>query len=457
MELEGIMQTITKMNLPEIKTALPGPKAKEALARDARYISPSYTRSYPFVMRRGYGAMIEDLDGNIFLDFNAGVAVCALGHGHPEIAEVIARQARDFTHISGTDYYYPQQTELAEKLISITPGSFEKRVHYANSGAEAMEGALKAAVYSTNRDKFIAFRGAFHGRTYGTLSLTASRAVQRRGFGPQALDVTHVPYANPLRFPLERQSGESVGKRVTRYIEETIFKTTVAPEDCAAIIVEPVQGEGGYVVPSPDFLPELRRICDQHGIVLIVDEVQSGMGRTGKMWAVEHFNVAPDIMCMAKAIGGGLPLGVTLAREELMKWPFGAHASTFGGNPVAIAASMKTFEILEDGLLTNASELGSRLMSGFRELQKKYRCIVDVRGLGLMIGVELAHDPDTLKPWPELRNSVVVDCFKRGLIIQGAGESALRLSPPLIIDREQADFAVETIEAAIESSLNGVR
>ncbi len=446
------MHTTTKTTtLPKIKTALPGPKAKEMLARDAKYMSPSYTRSYPLVVERGYGAIIEDVDGNTFLDFNAGVAVAALGHAHPEIAEVIAQQAREFVHISGTDYYYPHQTALAEKLVQVTPGDFAKKVHYGNSGAEAMEAALKAAIYATGRDKFIAFRGAFHGRTFGTLSLTASRAAQRRGFGPQALDVTHVPYANPIRFPLERRAGESVGQRVARYIEQTIFKTTVAPEDCAAIVVEPVQGEGGYVVPSRDFLPELRRICDEHGIALIVDEVQSGMGRTGKLWAVEHFGVVPDIMCMAKAIGGGLPLGVTIAREELMRWHVGAHASTFGGNPVAIAAAMKTFEILESGVMKNAAEMGAYMMERLRELQDKHAAIAEVRGLGLMIGVEIAHDREANEPWAELRDKIVINCFHRGLVIQGAGESALRFSPPLIVDREQVDFAVDTLDNVIAS------
>lgn len=442
------MQTITKTTLPVIKTALPGPKAKEVLNRDAKYISPSYTRSYPLVVQRGYGAILEDVDGNTFLDFNAGVAVAALGHAHPEIAEVVARQAREFIHISGTDYYYPHQTALAEKLAQVTPGDFAKKVHYGNSGAEAMEGALKTAIYSTGRQKFIAFRGAFHGRTFGTLSLTASRAAQRRGFGPQVLDVTHIPYANPIRFPLERRAGESVGERVARYIEQTIFRTTVAPEDCAAIVVEPVQGEGGYVIPSPDFLPELRRICDAHGIVLIVDEVQSGMGRTGKLWAVEHFDVVPDVMCMAKAIGGGLPLGVTLAREDLMRWHVGAHASTFGGNPVAIAAALKTLEILENGVMTNAAEMGAYMMDRLRELQDKHSAIAEVRGLGLMIGVEIARDREATQPWPELRDKIVLECFTRGLVIQGAGESALRFSPPLIVDREQVDFAVDTLDAA---------
>jgi 4-aminobutyrate aminotransferase len=447
------MQTMTKTNLPDIKTALPGPVAQQMLERDARFISPSYTRSYPLVVRRGYGAMIEDVDGNVFLDFNAGVAVAALGHAHPEIAEVISRQAREITHISGTDYYYPHQTELAEKLIGVTPGDFAKKVHYGNSGAEAMEAALKAAVYSTGRQKFIAFRGAFHGRTFGTLSLTASKAAQRRGFGPQALDVTHVPYANPIRFPLERSQGESVGHRVVRYIEQTIFKTTVAPEDCAAIIVEPIQGEGGYVVPDQDFLPELRRVCDKHKIVLIADEVQSGMGRTGKLWAIEHFNAVPDIICMAKAIGGGIPLGVTLTREDLMRWHVGAHASTFGGNPVAIVAAMKTLELLENGVMQNAAEMGSYMIDRLRQMQDRHDQIIDVRGIGLMIGIEIARDRDTQEAWPELRDNIVLECFNRGLVVQGAGESSVRFSPPLIIDREQADFALDTFEAALDAPI----
>jgi 4-aminobutyrate aminotransferase len=447
------MQTLTKRNLPELKTALPGPRAQEILDRDAKFISPSYTRSYPLVARRGYGAMLEDVDGNVFLDFNAGVAVAALGHAHPEIAEVISRQAREFTHISGTDYYYPHQTELAEKLVAVTPGDFAKKVHYGNSGAEAMEAALKAAVYSTGRQKFIAFRGAFHGRTYGTLSLTASRAAQRRGFGPQVLDVTHVPYANRIRFPLERGEGESVGRRVARYIEQTVFKTTVAPEDCAAIVVEPIQGEGGYVVPDQEFFPELRRICDERGILLIVDEVQSGVGRTGKLWAIEHFGVVPDIMCMAKAIGGGIPLGVTLAREDLMRWHVGAHASTFGGNPVAIVAALKTLELLENGVMRNAEEIGSYMIDRLRRMRDRHDAIIDVRGLGLMIGVEIARGQETQEAWPELRDAIVLECFNRGLVIQGAGESSVRFSPPLIIDREQADFALDTFEAALEHSL----
>jgi 4-aminobutyrate aminotransferase len=447
------MKTMTKRHLPEIKTALPGPVARQMLDRDARFISPSYTRSYPLVVARGYEALLEDVDGNVFLDFNAGVAVAALGHAHPEIAEVIYKQAQEFTHISGTDYYYPHQTALAEKLVEITPGDFDKKVHYGNSGAEAMEAALKAAIYSTGRQKFIAFRGAFHGRTFGTLSLTASKATQRRGFGAQTLDVTHIPYANPIRFPLERQPDESIGRRVVRYLEQTIFKTTVPPEDCAAIIVEPIQGEGGYVVPDADFLPELRRVCDQQGILLVVDEVQSGVGRTGKMWAIEHTGVVPDMICMAKAIGGGIPLGVLVAREDLMRWHVGAHASTFGGNPVAIVAALKTIELLENGVMQNAGEIGEHLMNRLRQLQQKREMITDVRGRGLMIGLEIARDAASTEPWPELRDHVVVECFNRGLVIQGAGESAIRFSPPLIIDREQADFAVQVLDEAIGAAL----
>ena len=444
------MKTLTKSLLPEIKTSLPGPKSQEILDLDAKYVSPSYTRSYPLVMKRGYGALIEDMDGNTFLDFNGGVAVSALGHGHPDIAEVIAEQAREFTHISGTDYYYPHLTQLAEKLNDITPGDFTKRLHFCNSGAEAIEGALKTAVYATGRHKFIAFRGAFHGRTFGALSLTASKATQRRGFGPQMLDVTHVPYANPLRCPLALRDGESVGKRVVRYIEETIFKTTVPADDCAAIIVEAVQGEGGYVVPTADFLPEIRRLCDEHGIVMIVDEVQAGCGRTGKMWAFEHFGVVPDVICIAKAIGGGLPLGVTLAKADLMTWHVGAHASTFGGNPVAIAASLKTIELLQGGVIDNCAEVGGYMLDRLLEMKSRHRAIVDVRGLGLMIGIEFAKDAETLEPWSELRDQIVYESFERGLILQGAGETSIRFSPPLIIDREQADFALEVFEAAVE-------
>ncbi|MEW6129797.1 MAG: acetyl ornithine aminotransferase family protein [Acidobacteriota bacterium] len=444
------MQTITKLKFPEIKTALPGPKAQEYIEKDHRLVSPSYTRAYPLVMQKGYGALIEDVDGNIFLDFNAGVGVSALGHGHPAIADAIYKQANEFNHICSADYYYPHLTELVEKLHEVVPGDFSWRAHFGNSGAEAIEGALKTAVYATGRHKFIAFRGAFHGRTFGALSLTASKYVQRKGFGPQLLDVTHVPYANPLRCPLALRDGESVGKRVVRYIEENIFTTTVPPEDCAAIVVEAVQGEGGYVVPPSDFLPELRNRCDKHGILLVLDEVQAGMGRTGKMWAFEHFNIIPDIICMAKALGGGLPLAVTFAKAHLMQWHVGAHASTFGGNPVAIAAALKTIEILQDGLIDNAATIGAYMMEKLKEIKSRHSAIVEVRGLGLMIGVEFSLNPETLEPCGQLRDKIIYECFERGLVLQGAGESSIRFSPPLIVDREQVDFALNTFEEAVK-------
>jgi 4-aminobutyrate aminotransferase len=440
--------------LPEIKTPLPGPRAQEIVARDARYVSPSYTRTYPLVVQRGRGAMIEDVDGNIFLDFNAGVAVCATGHSHPEVVAAIKRQVEEFIHISGTDYYYPHLPALAERLNRLVPGHFEKKTHFGNSGAEAVEGAIKLALYATRRPKLIGFFGAFHGRTLGALSLTASKARQRAGFGRQALDVTHIPYANCYRCPYRLTpescgAYESSGPHCARVIEDLLFKTTVPAEECAAIIVEPIQGEGGYIVPPASFLHTIRAIADRHGVLLVADEVQSGMGRTGRMFASEHFDFVPDIMAIAKGIASGLPLGATVARADLMKWTPGAHASTFGGNPVAIAASLATIELLEEGLIANAARMGEYLMEGCRELMAKHALIGDVRGRGLMIGLELVKDRVTKEPAAEARDQVEIECFKRGLIIQGCGVSTLRLSPPLVIDREQCDFALRALEAAL--------
>jgi 4-aminobutyrate aminotransferase len=439
---------------PEIKTPLPGPRAQEIVARDAQYISPSYTRTYPLVMQRGRGAMIEDVDGNIFLDFNAGVAVCATGHAHPRVVEAIKRQVDEFIHISGTDYYYPHLPALAERLNRLAPGNFEKKVHFGNSGAEAVEGAIKLAMYATRRQKLIGFFGAFHGRTLGALSLTASKARQRAGFGRQALDVTHIPYANCYRCPYNLKpetcgAYESAGPHCARVIEELLFKTTVPAEECAGIIVEPIQGEGGYIVPPAAFLQTIREIADRHGVMVIADEVQSGMGRTGKMFASEHFDFVPDIMSIAKGIASGLPLGATVARADLMKWPPGAHASTFGGNPVAISASLATIELLEESLIANAARMGEYLMDGLRDLMGKHQMIGDVRGRGLMIGIELVKDRATKEPACAERDQVEIECFHRGVIIQGCGVSTIRLSPPLVIDREQCDFALKTLDEAL--------
>lgn len=442
--------------LPQINTPLPGPKAQEIVARDGQFISPSYTRTYPLVVSRGRGAMIEDVDGNIFLDFNAGVAVCATGHSHPKVVEAIKRQVDEFIHISGTDYYYPHLPALAERLSRLAPGARGKRVHFGNSGAEAVEGAIKLAMYVTRRPKLIAFFGAFHGRTLGALSLTASKAKQRLGFGRQALDVTHIPYANCYRCPYGMKpencgANEDRGPQCARIIEELLFKTSVPAEECAAIIVEPIQGEGGYVVPPASFLRTLREIADRHGVLLIADEVQSGMGRTGRMFASEHFGLVPDIMALAKGIASGLPLGATVARGDLMRWSPGSHASTFGGNPVAIAASLATIELLEDGMIENAARMGEYLMSGLRRLQEKYEMIGDVRGKGLMIGIELVRSRETKEPAREERDRVEVECFERGLIIQGCGESTVRLSPPLMIDQAQCDFALQTLDQAFDA------
>jgi 4-aminobutyrate aminotransferase len=440
--------------LPVIKTPLPGPRAEEVIAGDAQYISPSYTRSYPLVVQRGRGAMIEDVDGNIFLDFNAGVAVCATGHSHPRVVEAIRKQIDDFLHISGTDYYYPHLPALAERLNQLVPGDFSKKTHFGNSGAEAVEGAIKLAIYATRRQKLIGFFGGFHGRTMGALSLTASKARQRAGFGRQALDVTHVPYANCYRCPYSLKpetcgAYESKGPHCARVIEDLLFKTTVPADECAAIVVEPIQGEGGYIVPPASFLQTIRRIADKYGVPVIADEVQSGMGRTGKMFASQHFDFVPDIMAIAKGIASGLPLGATVARADLMEWGPGSHASTFGGNPVAIAASLATIELLEDGLIANAAKTGEYLMDGLRELMKRHEIIGDVRGKGLMIGIELVKDRATKEPHPAALLHVEVESFRRGLIIQGAGTSTIRLSPPLVIDQEQCDFALKTLDEAL--------
>jgi 4-aminobutyrate aminotransferase len=448
------MTELETTKLPEIRTALPGPKAQMIVDRDTKFISPSYTRSYPLVMQRGRGAMIEDVDGNIFLDFNAGVAVCATGHSHPQVVAAIKQQVDEFIHISGTDYYYPHLPALAQKLSELAPGDYDKRVHFGNSGAEAVEGAIKLAMYSTRRQKLIGFFGAFHGRTMGALSLTGSKARQRSGFGRQALDVTHVPYANCYRCPYNLTpetcgAYESKGPHCARIIEDLLLKTTVPPDECAAIIVEPVQGEGGYVVPPASFLHTIRAIADKYGIKVVADEVQSGMGRTGKMFASEHFDFVPDIIAAAKGIASGLPLSAVIAKADLMNWPPGAHASTFGGNPVAIAASLTTLELLEAELLENCTAMGNYLLAGCRDLREKHELIGEVRGKGLMIGIELVKNRTTKEPAAHERDQVEVECFQRGLIIQGCGTSTIRLSPPLVIDRTQCDFALQTLDEAL--------
>jgi 4-aminobutyrate aminotransferase len=436
--------------LPHISTPLPGPEAQKILALDKQYVSPSYTRDYPLVAKRGQGAIIEDVDGNFFLDFAAGIAVVSTGHCHPDVVRVIQKQAETLIHMSGTDFYYPLLAQLAEKMARITPGTFPKKVSFGNSGAEAMEAAMKIARYHTKRHRFIAFLGSFHGRTMGALSLTASKAVQRRGFGPLIPGVVHVPYANPYRCPQGHRAPDCVCDCVcSDLIERQLFKTAVPPDEVAAIVVEPIQGEGGYVIPPPRFLDNLRRLCDKYGILLIFDEVQSGMGRTGKMWACDHVGVVPDILVSAKGIASGLPLGVTVARAELMDWGPGAHASTFGGNPVACAAALETIRLLEEKYIANAARVGEYIMGRIVDWPHKHRFVGQVRGRGLMIGIELVKSQETREPNPEARNRLIERAFELGLLVLGCGESTVRLMPPLVIDREQADCAVDTLDRCI--------
>jgi 4-aminobutyrate aminotransferase len=435
--------------LPHIKTPLPGPEAKKTLALDQQYVSPSYTRDYPLVAQRGEGMIVEDVDGNTFLDFSAGIAVVSTGHCHPDVVRAIQQQAAALIHMSGTDFYYPLLARLAEKMASISPGNSPKRVYFGNSGTEAMEAALKLARYHTRRHRFIAFLGSFHGRTFGSLSLTASKAVQRNGFGPLLSGVSHVPYPNPYRCAFgHRGSACDHEGEVIDYIGK-LLKTSVPAEEVAAIVVEPVQGEGGYVVPPKSFLARLRDIADRHGILLIFDEVQSGMGRTGKMWACDHSGISPDILITAKGIASGMPLGVTIAKASIMNWTPGAHASTFGGNPLACAAAMETIRLLEEKYIANAARMGEYALQRLAEWPSKHRIVGDVRGLGLMIGIELVKNQETREINPEARKKIIERAYELGVLLLGCGESTVRLMPPLVVERDQMDFALDVLERCI--------
>ena len=434
--------------LPSIRTALPGPRAAELIARDHAVLSPSYTRDYPLVVESASGAMVTDVDGNRFLDMNAGIAVVATGHCHPRVVAAIQAQAAKLIHMSGTDFYYENMVQLAEKLAALAPGDSPRRVFFGNSGAEAMEAAMKLAKYKTGRDKFIAFFGAFHGRTQGALALTGSKTVQRQGFGPLVPGVTHIPYANCYRCAYGKQV-ETCKVECVRVLEEQLFKTILPAEEVAAIVVEPVQGEGGYVVPPRKFFDELTAVARRHGILLIADEVQCGMGRTGRVFASEHFGFDPDILATAKGIASGLPLSATIARADLMTWPPGAHASTFGGNPVAIAASLVTIELLEEELLANAVRVGEQMLERLRTWPGRFSRVGDVRGMGLMIGIEFVKDQATRERDPEVRNALVQRMFQKGVLVLGAGPNSLRLCPPLVLNAEQAAFALDALESAL--------
>src|SRR5436190_9994242 len=452
--MAGTLEQV-RSDLPVLTGPLPGPRARAIIGRDTRVASPSYTRSYPLVAESGEGSIIEDVDGNRFLDFNAGIAVVATGHCHPKVVEAIQKQAARLIHMSGTDFYYEELVTLAEKLSAIAPGGVARKIAFGNSGAEAMEGAIKMARYSTGRDKFIAFLGAFHGRTMGSLSLTASKAVQRRGFSPLLGGVTHIPYAYCYRCAYGK-TPDSCAVECAKVIEDQLVKTILPADEVAAIVLEPVQGEGGYIVPPQKFFDELARIAKRFGMLLVFDEVQSGMGRTGKMWAAEHFNASPDILAVAKGIASGLPLGATIARAELMNWPPGAHASTFGGIPVACAGGLVTVDLLEQELLANAARVGAYMMDRLRDWPARFPIVGDVRGLGLMIGIELVRDQQTRERAPAARNRVLELAFERGLLVLGAGENSIRLAPPLTISRDQAAFAVDVLEECLKIAIQEV-
>ena len=435
-------------------TELTGPEAKKVLDKDQKFVSQSYTRVYPLVVKRARGAVVEDVDSNRFLDFTSGIAVCNTGHCHPRIVEAIHRQAEQFIHMSGTDFYYDAQSTLAQKLGEITPGPKEKRVFFGNSGAEAIEAALKLARYHTKRPRVLAFLGAFHGRTMGALSLTASKVIHERGFSPLVPGITHIPYAYCFRCPYHLQYSKCEIACV-EWIREDLFKRSIPPEEVAAIFVEPIQGEGGYIVPPPEFHQRLYELAKEFGILFVVDEVQTGMGRTGKMMAIEHWGVVPDIIALAKGIASGMPLGATVSQTEVMDWVPGSHASTFGGNPISCQAALTTIELLEKGLIKNAAKIGNYILEKLMDLQKQFSLIGEVRGKGLMIGIELIQDRATRKKAIEERNTVIQSCFEKGLLILGCGENVIRLVPPLIIAQNEADTALTILEEALKKVEKG--
>ena len=426
---------------------IPGPKAKGYIVRDDEVISPSYTRFYPFVMDHGQGSFAWDVDGNRYVDFCAGVAVTATGHCHPEVVRAIQEQAAKFIHMAGTDFYYGVQIELAEKLISIVPGSQAKRLFFTNSGTEAIEAAIKLARYYTRRPRMIAFLGSFHGRTMGALSLTASKVVHKKGFGPLVPGVTHVPYGYCYRcsYNLEYPACDVA---CVKFIEE-LFEKALHPEEVAAIFVEPIEGEGGYVVPPPLFHVRLRELADRYGILLVDDEIQTGVGRTGKWFAIEHWGVVPDIIAISKGIASGMPIGAMVARKELMTWPPGAHGNTFGGNPICCAAALATIKLIEGGLMENAAKMGQYMLDRAKAMEADHPTIGDVRGKGLMIGIELVEDKESKKPARALRDELLHRAFKKGLLILGCGASTIRLMPALTIDRQTVDEGLAIFEEAL--------
>ena len=437
-------------NYPKIVVTPPGPKARELVKKDEQLISPSYGRFYPLVVESGKGCIVKDVDGNEFIDFNSGLVCMNVGHNHPKVVSAIKNQCDRFLHYSNTDFYYREVIELAERLAQITPGSPDKKVYFGNSGAEAVEGAIKIAKWHSRRQLFIGFISAFHGRTIGALSFTASKLTQKRYFFPLMPGVTHVPYPYCYRCPF-KLSYPSCHYWCVDFIDEYVLQKYVPPEDTAAILVEPIQGEGGYVVPPPEYFQRLKKITDKYGMLFIVDEVQAGVGRTGKWWAIEHWGVEPDIVCSAKGLASGMPLGATIAKSKVMDWVPGSHASTFGGNPLScVAASAVIDAIQEEKLLDNATKQGAYIMKRFGELKDKSEIIGDVRGKGLMIGVEIVENKDSKKPAPQKASEIMMRSWKRGVNVITCGASTIRIAPPLIITRELVDSALNILETSIK-------
>lgn len=427
---------------------LPGPRARKWIERDHAVISPSYPRGYPFVMDHGRGVEVWDVDGNRFLDFSAGIAVVSTGHSHPKVVKAIQEQAEKFIHIS-SDFYHQKWIELAEKINEIAPFEEDAVSFMTNSGTESIEAAIKLARYTTKRTEFIGFLGGFHGRTMGAVTFTASKASYHRGFFPLMNGVVHVPFPDPYRPILASHPGEDYGETVVRYIEEEIFGRILPADAVAGILVEPIQGEGGYIVPTSGFFPALRRLCDRHGILLIADEVQSGVGRTGKWWAIEHFGVEPDIFCVAKGIASGMPLGLMVARKSIVTWPKGSHGNTYGGNPLSCAAALATLEVIENELLENATRAGSYAMENLRAMQERHPTIGEVRGIGLMIGIEFVFDRQTKQHADDLRDRILDLAFEKGLLTLGAGRNVIRISPPLSVSFAELDEGLTILEQAI--------
>ncbi len=441
-------KTMATRDYPRIVVPPPGPKAQAVVARDSEWTSTCYIKEYPLVVSRGQGVMVEDVDGNRYLDFMAGIAVSSTGYGHPQVVKAVKEAADRFLHICGSDFYYEGMAALCERLARLAPGGSKKRVFLTNSGTEATEAAIKLARHSTRRPAIIAFRGAFHGRTTGAVSLTSSKARQHSGFGPLLPDVHHVPFA--YRYRCQFCGDEPACNRgCIDVIEQDLFARHLDPHDVAAIFIEPIQGEGGYIVPPPGYLADLRALCDRYGILLVADEVQSGVGRTGKMFACEHEGVEPDILLTAKGLGSGMPIGAMVAKELITTWETGSHGSTFGGNPVCCAAALATLDLVEGGLMANAARLGERLLAGACKLMANHSCIGDVRGRGLMVGLELVKDRATREPAPQLVHDLVQRSFRRGLLLLGAGKSSVRLAPPLVIDEQDLDVALGMIDGLL--------